>query len=205
MARKKKKAKKVSKNIGTTTVSRDFRPRPGARLSKAQARKYGKRIYELADQGIKITAQNLLKDAAKKSSPLHDYVEWDDVQAANNWRLEQMKYLSRSIEVVEIDDNEQEIIAPILINIPTGPKEREYIPTHEVMANPTHRQLAVLQAAQDLKSAAEKYEYMKELSSLCKNIKGRVKSIIDAINKSRAKGPKSKRKKKARLYRHSAG
>ncbi len=203
---KKKKKKKLSRSPrATTKVTRDFRPRPGARLNRTQARKYGKRIYELADMGVEITPQSLLDDAKRKSSPLHDYVEWNDKAAAHMWRIEQMKYLSRSIEVIEVDDDEQEVIAPILISIPTGPETRQYIPTHEVMADPDFRQQAVLQAAHELRAAADKYEYMKELASLCRNIQGRVKTVIEAINKSRAKGPTSKRKKKVRIYRHTAG
>lgn len=45
-----------------------------------------KRIYQ---QHGKIDAEILLNEATPQSSPIHDYFEWDDTEAAHRYRLQQ--------------------------------------------------------------------------------------------------------------------
>ena len=47
-----------------------------------------------------LRADDVLKDAKKPTSPLHDYFDWDDDVAAQKWRVEQARRLIRSVRVV---------------------------------------------------------------------------------------------------------
>lgn len=46
-----------------------------------------------------LTPDAVVADARDKSSPLHTHFEWDDSEAAKQWRLEQARSLIRSVRV----------------------------------------------------------------------------------------------------------
>lgn len=56
-------------------------------------------IRDLAKKHGSITAEIVLKDAQKKSSPLHSHFDWDDTAAARKYRLIQAGELIRKIKV----------------------------------------------------------------------------------------------------------
>lgn len=61
----------------------------------------GERIRELTVQhGGTLTAEIVVEDARATSSPLHDAFEWDNRQAAHEYRLEQARALIRCLRVV---------------------------------------------------------------------------------------------------------
>lgn len=49
--------------------------------------------------GGSLTPNAVVEDAQDESSPLHAYFEWDDTEAARQWRLEQARALNRSVRV----------------------------------------------------------------------------------------------------------
>lgn len=57
------------------------------------------RLLEIYDRDGKLTAEQVLADATQPDSPLHSEFEWDDVQAAYQYRLEQARLLVRCAEV----------------------------------------------------------------------------------------------------------
>lgn len=58
------------------------------------------RIRKLESEHGEVTAEVVLRDARKKSSPLHPYFEWDDRLAAHEWRKEQARRLIREVRLV---------------------------------------------------------------------------------------------------------
>ncbi len=61
-----------------------------------------------------ITPKFVIESAKNKTSVLHDYFDWDDTNAANQWRLRQASKLLGSIEVNIISDSQ-----PKNIQVPT--------------------------------------------------------------------------------------
>ncbi len=57
------------------------------------------RLLELYDRDGKLTAESVLSEAYDAESPLHAEFEWDDAQAAYQYRLEQARLLVRKAEV----------------------------------------------------------------------------------------------------------
>jgi len=52
--------------------------------------------------GGELTASGVLGEASKKSSPIHDFFQWDDDAAANEYRLAQARRLLNGIRSVEV-------------------------------------------------------------------------------------------------------
>jgi len=70
----------------------------GARF-RADAEKVGTELEEAAQEG-QLTAEALISFAASPDLELHKCFTWDDTEAARQWRLEESRYILRSIEIV---------------------------------------------------------------------------------------------------------
>jgi len=81
-----------------------YKPREGSIITKEQAQQFGERISNLIQGTGKVTTTEVLNDAKKQSSPLHNWFEWDNTKAAEQYRKDQARYLLRNIvEVVIIE------------------------------------------------------------------------------------------------------
>lgn len=75
-----------------------YKARNGAHVSDAQAEIYGKRLMELVEKyNGKVMTVQVVKDARNKKSPLHDYFEWDNTIAGEEYRKHQAILLIDSI------------------------------------------------------------------------------------------------------------
>ncbi len=83
---------------------KEYKPRKGSRLNKEQAQKYGQRIAQIIETEGDATAELILEDAKAEDSPLHDFFEWDDTEAARQHRLYQARTIATNIvEVVVVE------------------------------------------------------------------------------------------------------
>lgn len=57
-------------------------------------------LHRLYERDGKLTAESTVSEASDPISPLHQYFEWDDLQAAHEHRLSQARYLIRRFEIV---------------------------------------------------------------------------------------------------------
>jgi hypothetical protein len=99
-----------------------YKPVRGCKLSEQEAQLYGERIDAIVQQnGGSVSREDVLDDARNLDSPLHPAFEWDDPVAAEQWRLEQARYLLRSINVVieKPDGETTETRAFVHVNIET--------------------------------------------------------------------------------------
>lgn len=60
-----------------------------------------------------LTAEAVVQEAKKPSSPLHPLFEWDDGKAAEQWRLHRARNLIRAVRVIKVDGAEE-----ILFHVP---------------------------------------------------------------------------------------
>jgi len=70
----------------------------------------GQEIDRIYDTYGAITPETLVKEAAKKKSPLHDYFEWDDSVAAVEWRKQQGRILLGSIQIKKVGDTTPKVM-----------------------------------------------------------------------------------------------
>lgn len=143
-----------------------YKPAKGSSLTEEQAQQYGERIEVIIEgQDGNITPDDVVKDAKDKRSPLHDFFEWNNTRAANLYRVDQARYLLRSIHVVvkRDDDGDKEINIRAFYNV-TDADTRVYVPIQRVFSEEELRQQVIGQALKQLISWKGKYSQYKEFS-----------------------------------------
>jgi len=150
-----------------------YKPRFGSHLSEKQAQQYGRRINKIAHDG-ELTAEMVVDDARKPSSPLHDFFEWDDTEAAGQWRLQQARVLVASIEIVREDNPNETTRAYHFL------KER-YVASDKVFSDMEMRQQVVENALRELEGWQRRYDQYQELASLSQVITREVQEVKISI------------------------
>lgn len=132
----------------------------GSSLSDKDVRVIGPVLQSLAEQGG-VTTRDVLDAARSKQSPLHEYFEWDDKVAADLHRLEQARYLMRSVRVrfIENEDvRETRAFHVTKVDNPWSDTPRKYR-TFEVLHGDTAFAATMMDGAfQDLQTWKRKYE-----------------------------------------------
>lgn len=133
-----------------------------SRFSKRDAQKIGPILNRLARKG-KSSARDILEEAQSKDSPLHEFFEWDDTAAAEKYRLEQARYMARSIVViVEHEDTGEpkELRAFPCVTVETANPGRTSHYVSLTMVKGDQKLLAdvVRQAKSELRAFRNKYE-----------------------------------------------
>lgn len=78
----------------------------GTRISDKDAEILGERFAVLAQKGL-LHPDEVVADAALSASPIHEYFEWNDQEAALQYRLHEARYYLRSIEIEIVRDDEE--------------------------------------------------------------------------------------------------
>jgi len=149
-----------------------YKPAKGSRLTEEQAQRYGQRIYDLVEErNGTITPGGVLTDAESERSPLHDFFEWDDTQAAGRWRMNQARYLLRSIHVVLKNKDGEEEQARFTYNIHDTPEDdgdgqRVYCTIQRVLTESDIRTQVIEQAMRQLQSWRNRYQQYSEFSQV---------------------------------------
>ncbi len=134
-------------------------PFPGA-----DADVIGEHIESLAKKGI-ITPADLVKDAEKKSSPLHKCFEWDDTTAAKAYRITQAQYILRCIEVMVERKDETSFVVRAFHHVDTE-TQTGYTTIENARNNPAMWNSVKTQAILEIKNWKQKYKNIKEFEDL---------------------------------------
>ena len=153
------------------------------RINSKNAQKYGEFLERLAilNKG-KLTPHDVVRAAKSEDSPLHDYFEWDDSIAANKFRLEQARYLLRTIEIV-IEYKKQSQKERMFFNIKISKSEQAYVPVQVIAKDEALRQQVIQQALDELISWQTKYKRYKELGKIF----GAIEDIQKELNYKEAR------------------
>lgn len=108
-----------------------------------------------------LTPEEIVAGARKKSSLLHDCLEWDDTKAAHEFRLEEARHLSRSIvvEVMVIGDDGKDrepIIVRALEFVDTGDGQKRNIPIRQALGNANLKEQVLAHVRGDLLACKRK-------------------------------------------------
>ena len=152
----------------------------GSCLSDVQAQVYGERIEVLQEEfNGEVTPDVVLDDAKGIDSPLNEFFEWDDTQAAIQYRRSQARYLLRSIHVVvKVNDKETTTRAFHRVTIKeeepepadNGHEEDEpearcvYVSVQRVFTDAELRQQAIEEALRQLTSWRNRHQQYQELA-----------------------------------------
>lgn len=143
-----------------------YRWKEGSRLP-VSAQRAGEHLEKLqAEKQGRLTPVDVVRDARKKSSPLHPAFEWDDSKAAAIYREERARYILRSLVVViatqEPDNREEERPVRAFVNVERD-SESYYTPTVTALSDEELRRQVLEAALRELRAWEQKYKDLKEL------------------------------------------
>ena len=133
----------------------------GSRI-KLDANEVGQELARLQAQNQGLTPQAVVEAAKNPASPLHGGFEWDDSVAAEQYRLDQARYLLRMLVIVEGRPSNP-IRAYVSIRQADGPT---YEDIATVLLDENLRKQALVQAYRDLEAFRRKYKDLSELADV---------------------------------------
>lgn len=123
----------------------------------------------LADKGT-LSPEAVVKAAKAKGSPLHDYFDWDDTEAARCWRLAQAGHLIRRVRVRLVESKQEPIRAFVsLTSDRTAGRPGEvsgsgvYRPIERVLGDVELRAQLLDDALHEMRAFKSKYSRLSEL------------------------------------------
>ena len=148
-------------------TDKQFVWKEGARYS-VDAQVVGEHLESLEYKHGALTPELVVREARKKTSPLHACFEWDDTKAAEKYRKYEARNLTGAVLVVT-----QQTSEPVRAfhNVPITIKSdderaRGYVSLDVAINDPDHRNYLLQQAFRDLASWKKKYSELKELHSI---------------------------------------
>lgn len=149
------------------------RPLLGVRESdKADAQVIGEALDEItqANSGH-LTAKSVVDAARNTRNALHRYFEWDNVKAAESFRLDQARTLIASIHT-EVAETQAPVRAFLSVN--DDKQGKSYRTVREIMSS-SDLQLKVLEAAErDLLAFEGRYRNLQEICTLVRTVRTEV-------------------------------
>lgn len=112
-----------------------------------------------------LTPQDVLKDAKHNNSPLHSFFEWNDGEAAEQYRLQQARGLIRAVVAIYTSPDKPAVRQKVYVHIsePGAPHYRE---VGHAMSQSGTRALVLKRAWQEFQAWRRRYESLKEFSDL---------------------------------------
>ena len=121
-----------------------------------------------------LTPEVVLDDAKHDNSPLHSFFEWDETEAARQYRLQQARGLIRAVVAVYARENKDPIKAKAYVHI-SSPKPH-YRETVDALSKQATRTAVLQRAWSELQAWKNRYKDLEELSGLI--------SVIELIDTS---------------------
>lgn len=127
------------------------------------------RIEEMLDAGGELTTEQILAEARKKTSPLHEAFEWDAKKAHNIYLMDRARSLIREYWI-EVNSGNELVRIRGSVSLPTpedfdGPR-RAYYSTRAVLSDADLRSRMLDQALRELSAFRRKYATLSELATV---------------------------------------
>lgn len=118
--------------------------------------------------GGELKPEVVVKEARVETSPLHHSFDWDDGEAAENWRIHQARQLIRVTVTFEAVSNDKLIPCRVFVSL-TPDREKGgagYRLTSDVMSDTEHRQQMLADAKDEMNRFRAKYRALTELAEV---------------------------------------
>lgn len=132
----------------------------GSQVSGVTADQVGDELEAIHAKIGYINPEQVLLNASKEDSILHDLFEWDDAKAAHEYRVDQARYLIRSVELIIPERKEQKVRAFVKVG------ERMYYPVQEALSDKSMRETVLKRARRDLDSWQRRYQHLEEFADV---------------------------------------
>ena len=120
-----------------------------------------------------LTPQDVLDDARHDNSPLHDYFEWSDSEAAEQYRLQQARGLIKAVVAVYIHEDKPAVRSKMFVHIPE-PSAPHYREKSHALSQTKTRKMVLDRAWNELKAWKARYKDLEEFAGLVR--------VIDTID-----------------------
>jgi len=115
-----------------------YKARVGASFNNKEAQIIGEEITNLKNGQGHFTAKKMVESAKNKNSPLHEFFEWSNKKASENFRLHQARdIISHIVEIVVIEKEQHQQRSFFNVSIPN--KGKVYVTLKEAMETPNYR------------------------------------------------------------------
>jgi hypothetical protein len=154
-----------------------YQARKGFRLNDEEAQVVGEELERLKQHDGDLRPERVVKAAEDVKSRLHKHFTWDDEEAAFLHRVDEARYLIRSIEVYYIDQKEETKPIKAFYNVVKTPSNkpnvdvealpyRTYVSLQDVLENNDYRSQVIVRALQEAEYWAERYRQYQELEGI---------------------------------------
>ena len=134
------------------------------------AKEVGEHLRKLEEEHGEVTREVFLESARPKDSKMHKLFEWDDVKAAEKYRLHQANVIIASLRVTVIEEKQEPVKLRAFI------QDREvsngYLNIKRALSDDDKRSRILEQAKRELGWFREKYSAFSELSDVIDAIEG---------------------------------
>lgn len=115
-----------------------------------------------------LTPKDVVDDARNHNSPLHSFFEWNDGEAAEQWRLQQARGLIRAVVAVIVNEEEPARRISAFVHVPESGAPH-YRATDHAMSQERTREMILRQAWKEFQGWRKRYEHLDELGELFKS------------------------------------
>lgn len=138
----------------------------GSHFSDRDAQVIGPEIERIAIERGGVRPEDVVEEARNQGSSLHNYFEWNDQVAAEAYRLDQARYMLRSIKI-KIEDQETitEIRAFMPVKTEPNQERKKYLHIETIVANPNLVDQITAEALGELQTWHEKWNVYRSLYS----------------------------------------
>lgn len=110
-----------------------------------------------------LTPEDVLKDAQRNNSPLHDFFEWSDTKAAHEYRLQQARGLIRAVVAIYVEPEKPARRMRAFVHVPE-PGAPHYRDTAHAMSQEKTRDLVLRQAWREFMAWRARYQELDEFA-----------------------------------------
>ena len=129
----------------------------------ADAQKCYEEIMEICDDVESASPQAILEKARDETTELHRCFTWDDSIAAEKWRINEARLVTRQLVIKEVEVPKDR---PEIRLFYKTDNESGYKPTHIIVQQEDEYKQLLTRAWQELESFKRKYSMLNELSEI---------------------------------------
>lgn len=113
-----------------------------------------------------VTPEAVVEFAKDETTQLHGQFNWDDGEAAHQWRLFQARQVIRAMVTILPNGNEDVVTKAYVHIVETSRNPTGYIEVRKVLSDEEYRKQMLNTAHRELKTFRKKYAHLKELAAL---------------------------------------
>lgn len=132
------------------------------KIGKTNGEKYAEYLKVLmVKNNNKLTPEQILADARRKESVLHDYFEWDNTEAARKYRIQQARELMQMVVEVRFIEN-RPVEVRKFVSVKKGTKDQHYVTMDTALKNKSYRYELISNIINHLKNTQTLLELLQQ-------------------------------------------